>query len=265
MIATALMAAAADAQSLDDRGIGAWTRAVTYRARPASKLAGTCHPPVLLCSETQKKLVFFLSHAFVRTGEALRTCSRPVVRHFHEWSALLPTAPAPLRAETAEPAGSADRPGARTETTSDVGGNLFDEAELRSLIRDPSSSLIFSKLQHAACRGMDPELYHPEQGRPADLILARCFGCRARLACLALAFRAEDPEARCGWYGGLGPGDRDALAASAGGPGPSAAPASDAEARAVRLRAAGWTIGSIAAELRCSRRTVQRYLRKAVA
>lgn len=112
---------------------------------------------------------------------------------------------------------------------------------------------------------MDPGAYHPDEGRPTDLALARCFSCRARLACLGLALRAEDPEARCGWYGGLGPDDRDALAASLGGRKPSAAPATDTEARAVRLRAAGWTIGSIADELRCSRRTVQRYLRKAAA
>jgi hypothetical protein len=112
---------------------------------------------------------------------------------------------------------------------------------------------------------MDPGVYHPDEGRPTDLALARCFTCRARLACLGLALRAEDPEARCGWYGGLGPDDRDALAASLGSGKPSAAPVTDTEARAVRLRAAGWTIGSIADELGRSRRTVQRYLRKAAA
>ena len=188
-----------------------------------------------------------------------------MVRHFHERSALLPTVLAPPRAETAELADPADRPGTRAGTIFDERGILSDEAELRSLIRNPSSSPVFSRLEHAACRGMDPELYHPEEGRPTGLVLARCSSCRARLACLALALRAEAPDARYGWYGGLGPGDRDALAASLGGGKPPAATAADTEARAVRLRAAGWTIGSIADELRCSRRTVQRYLRKAVA
>jgi DNA-binding NarL/FixJ family response regulator len=62
-----------------------------------------------------------------------------------------------------------------------------------------------------------------------------------------------------------GPADRDALAASLGTGNPSAAPVTETAALAVRLRAAGWTIGSIADGLRCSRRTVQRYLRRAAA
>jgi predicted transcriptional regulator len=63
----------------------------------------------------------------------------------------------------------------------------------------------------------------------------------------------------------LGPTERDALAASLGVGERSAVPVADTAARASGLRAAGWTIDSIAAELRCSRRTVQRYLRKAAA
>ena len=112
---------------------------------------------------------------------------------------------------------------------------------------------------------MGPDVYHPDEGSPTELALARCLNCYARLACLGLALRAEDPEIRCGWYGGLGPADRDALAASLGVGEPLAAAVTDTAVRAARLRAAGWTIGSIANELRCSRRTVQRYLRKAAA
>jgi hypothetical protein len=169
------------------------------------------------------------------------------------------------RAEAVELTAPADRSGTRTGTIFSERGILGAEAELHSLIRNPSSRPILSQLQHAACQGMDPGVYHPDEGRPTDLVLARCFSCRARLACLGLALRAEDPEARSGWYGGLGPDDRDALAASLGGGKPSAAQVTDTEARAVRLRAAGWTIDSIADELRCCRRTVQRYLRKAAA
>jgi len=201
----------------------------------------------------------------MRAGEALRTCSRPLARHFHERSTLLPTASAPSRAKAAEPAASTDHPATRAGTIFGERGILGGEAELRSLIRNPSTRPISSQLQHAACRGMDPDVYHPDEGRPTDLALARCFGCRARLACLGLALRAEDPEARCGWYGGLGPADRDALAASLGVDKTSSVPVTDTAARAVRLHAAGWTIGLIADELRCSRRTVQRYLRKAAA
>jgi hypothetical protein len=177
----------------------------------------------------------------------------------------LPTASAPSRAEAAEPAASTDHPGTRAGTIFGERGILGGEAELRSLIRNPSTRPISSQLQHAACRGMDPDAYHPDEGRPTDLALARCFACRARLACLGLALRAEDPEARCGWYGGLGPADRDALAASLGVDKTSSVPVTATAARAARLHAAGWTIGSIADELRCSRRTVQRYLRKAAA
>ena len=139
------------------------------------------------------------------------------------------------------------------------------ESGLRELIRSPSSKPILSQLGRAACSGMGPDAYHPDQGRPADLALARCAGCQARLACLALALRSEDPEARSGWYGGLGPADRDALAASLDLDEPAAVLETDSATRAAQLRAAGWTISEIAVELGCSRRTVQRYLRKAAA
>lgn len=177
----------------------------------------------------------------------------------------MPTATAPSRAQASEPGAPADRLGIRAGTIFDEHGVLGSEAELRSLIRNPSTRPISGLLQHAACRGMDPDVYHPDEGRPTDLALARCFSCRVRLSCVSLALRAEDPEARCGWYGGLGPADRDALAALLGVDNTRPAPVTDAAARAARLRADGWTIGSIADELKCSRRTVQRYLRKAAA
>lgn len=168
-------------------------------------------------------------------------------------------------AKAAERATPADHLGVCAGKIFHERGILGSEAELHFLIQSPSSRPIFSQLKHAACRGMDPDVYHPDKGRPADLALVRCFGCHARLACLGLALRAENPEARCGWYGGLGPADRDGLAAFLGISKPSPTPATDTVARAASLRAAGWTIGSIADELRCSRRTVQRYLRKAAA
>jgi AraC-like DNA-binding protein len=77
-----------------------------------------------------------------------------------------------------------------------------------------------------------------------------------------MALRAEDPEARVGWYGGLDPRDRGRLAVRLGlvecDP---AVPENAAEA--TRLQRAGWTVNDIASEFGCSRRTVQRYLRKA--
>ena len=69
---------------------------------------------------------------------------------------------------------------------------------------------------------MDPDAYHPDDGQPDELALFRCNGCPARLACLAPALRAEDPDVREGWYGGLGPIDRDDVAVVSSAQSPSA-------------------------------------------
>lgn len=118
-------------------------------------------------------------------------------------------------------------------------------------------------LTAAACRGVDPDTYHPEVGRPPEEALSRCEGCPTAVACVALALRAEAPDMRIGWYGGLGPDDRSRLAAALGmGIRPADVP-SERIRRAQELSANGWTINEIAVELSCSRRTVQRYLRQA--
>jgi WhiB family redox-sensing transcriptional regulator len=131
------------------------------------------------------------------------------------------------------------------------------EQELRDLIQSPENR----GLARAACRDVDVSLYHPEDGeRPADEPLAVCVGCEGRLECLALALRAEDPEARHGWYGGLGPADRDRIAAMLR-LATVATPLPDRALTAIRLGRDGWRINDIAQVLGCSRRTVQRYLR----
>jgi hypothetical protein len=132
------------------------------------------------------------------------------------------------------------------------------EPELRELIRHPDH--LDRQLGRAACHGSDPDTFHPDDGQPAELVVARCTRCAARLACLALALRAEDPDARSGWYGGLGPADRDGAAAVLG-LGTSESSASDRAVRAAQLRSVGWTVEDIATELGCSGRTVQRDLR----
>ena len=136
------------------------------------------------------------------------------------------------------------------------------EPELRALIRHPDRKPLDRQLRHAVCRGMDPDHFHPGEGRPDNRVLASCTGCPARLACLALALRAEESDARSGWYGGLGPDDRDGVAAALDleATGPSVP---DRVLQAARLQAVGRTIRDIATELGCSRRTVQRYLREA--
>jgi AraC-like DNA-binding protein len=117
-------------------------------------------------------------------------------------------------------------------------------------------------LNQAACRGLDPEIYHPVVGEPDAWAIERCETCVARLACLALALRAEPSDARHGWYGGLGPVERAAVAEELGTAEEENVPPGRAS-EAVRLHQEGWTINAIASELGCSRRTVQRYLRLA--
>jgi hypothetical protein len=129
------------------------------------------------------------------------------------------------------------------------------ESELRDLVNSPADLT----LDQAACAGVDPELYHPE-GQPDELSLFRCSACPARLACLALALRAEDAEVRSGWYGGISPTDRDDIAQILRLE-PSQPVVPDRAVEAARLQASGWTINQIATQIGCSRRTVQRYLR----
>ncbi|MFH9353520.1 WhiB family transcriptional regulator [Kitasatospora sp. NPDC017646] len=135
-------------------------------------------------------------------------------------------------------------------------------SELGELIHQPNH--LDRQLRRAACRGMDPDAFHPEEGRPDDLVIARCTGCKVRLACLALALRTEDPDARSGWYGGFGPEDRSRVATVLGLETPDP-PVPDRVAQAAHFRTAGWTVEDIATELGCSRRTVQRALRTATA
>jgi AraC-like DNA-binding protein len=131
------------------------------------------------------------------------------------------------------------------------------EQELNDLIQSP---------QHwdpvpVACRDVDVNLYHPEDGeRPAEDLLAACVACGDRLQCLALALRAEDAETRHGWYGGLGPADRDRIAAMLR-LSVETTPLPDRALTAIRLGRDGWRVNDIAHVLGCSRRTVQRYLR----
>ncbi len=119
------------------------------------------------------------------------------------------------------------------------------------------------RLRFAACRGINPNRYHPEAGSPRSADLRRCLSCPVRLECAALALRNEDPEERAGWYGGLSPTDRAALANRLEPSDSQDDAQNDMTRRARELRESGWRVNEIASELGCSRRTVQRHLSQA--
>lgn len=141
---------------------------------------------------------------------------------------------------------------------SDIDFYLLRRQEIKEYIQ----RLPHDVLSGAACRGLGPAAYHPKVGRPRDEDLALCVACNARIACTAMALRAEAPETRVGWYGGLDPRDRGRLAVRLELI-ESDPVVPEGAAEAMRLHLVGWTVNDIASELGCSRRTVQRYLRRA--
>ena len=60
-------------------------------------------------------------------------------------------------------------------------------------------------MQHAACRGLDPELFHPEVGELTAPAKAVCDACPVRVECLEHAIVHEE---RNGVWGGVGSAER---------------------------------------------------------
>lgn len=60
-------------------------------------------------------------------------------------------------------------------------------------------------MQHAACRGMDPELFHPKRGEVSGHIIAVCSACPVIAPCRKMGL--EDPTLQ-GVWGGLSVRDR---------------------------------------------------------
>lgn len=58
-------------------------------------------------------------------------------------------------------------------------------------------------LQQAACRGLDPELFYPEQGQSAAQARAVCAVCPVKQECLEDALEHETQARRFGVFGGL--------------------------------------------------------------
>lgn len=63
-------------------------------------------------------------------------------------------------------------------------------------------------INNAACRGLDPDLFFPDRGKPTDEIRATCAACAVQTECLAWALHNRQPH---GFYGGLSPKERAEL------------------------------------------------------
>lgn len=138
-----------------------------------------------------------------------------------------------------------------------------DPVRIRTLV-DDTSRRRHAWRDAALCVG-ETDDYFPEHDddRPSPTALSRCAACPVAAECLAAALAAEltEPD-RYGWWGGHGPADRARIAAELGF---VTVPVdvdelADPAALARRLRADQRTIAQIADELRCTKRTVYRYL-----
>lgn len=139
----------------------------------------------------------------------------------------------------------------------------IDDSELVALVYDPGT-IRRSWANEATCLTLDHELFFPDEGEiPPPLALICCAACPVALHCLATAlFHEIEDGDRYGWWGGMGPEERQALWGQLGEPpDPEQTPEQENPiGRVLRLRAQRHTIPTIAAELGCSERTVYRIL-----
>ena len=146
---------------------------------------------------------------------------------------------------------------------------LVDESRLVALVNDfTTTSRRWD--ERAACADLPSgvDAYFPDDGEllPANA-LALCRSCPVATECLATALIHESRSGyRFGWWGGVGPDEREELARHLGietvpveldirGPADLAR----------LLRSQNLTIPSIAAKLGCTERTVYRYLANSAA
>lgn len=142
---------------------------------------------------------------------------------------------------------------------------FLDETVLVELILDPTTTTPMWA-DDAACIGLalagDPYFPDDDDAPPVEA-LACCASCPVALECLAIALVREALDGyRFGWWGGIGPAERDLLWADLGMPMPEPAPTDlhNPAAVARHLRSQRLTVPAIAAELGCTERTVYRYL-----
>lgn len=140
-----------------------------------------------------------------------------------------------------------------------------DEIRLVALLQNPTTTSQ-EWTGRAACTGqaMAPDCYFPEEDHPPSVkALACCAACPVSHECLATAMVHEAIDGyRFGWWGGVGPVERDLLWAALDLPtsDPIAAGLRNPAAIARYLRTQRRTVTAIAAELGCTERTVYRYL-----
>lgn len=142
---------------------------------------------------------------------------------------------------------------------------FLDETRLVALILDPATTT-HRWADRAACVTLQlaGDHYFPEDDDvPPPEALACCATCPVAQECLATALVHEAIDGdRFGWWGGLGPTDRDLLWADLGRPSPEPAEIDlrNPAAIARHLRSQRRTVPDIASELGCTERTVYRYL-----
>lgn len=140
-----------------------------------------------------------------------------------------------------------------------------DEAHLVALIHDPATTA-HAWADAAVCINAQVagDSYFPDDDQvPTAGALACCARCPVAHECLATALVHEAIDGyRFGWWGGLGPSDRDLVWAAMASPvlQPVDVDLRTPAAIARHLRAQRRTIPAIAAELGCTERTVYRYL-----
>lgn len=145
----------------------------------------------------------------------------------------------------------------------------IDESRLIAATTRMLASGNWNWADDAACASQAPavDAYFPDHGCPPANALALCLSCPVAMECLGTALVHEARDGlRNGWWGGLGPDEREMVAERVS----MRATAARREVRraaeaARRLRAQRRTVPSIAAELGCTERTVYRYLADAAA
>ena len=159
--------------------------------------------------------------------------------------------------------------------------NPLPHVDVPRLVTLASDSAVTSSrwASRASCASELPsgfDTYFPEDDDlPSVGALALCLSCPEATECLATALVHESQTGeRFGWWGGLGPQEREEVAQELGieatpAKGEELAEQPGIEAQldvlapadlARRLRAQNLTVSAIAAMLRCAERTVYRYL-----